>query len=473
MIVPLLAVAASAVVWCGVYRRLVGHPLDPVALTLYYVALLLLWRPFTIAAGLDTPFPTEVFAGRDVGGLVVGAQAAVVVWLLAMLVGARWMTPLVRPATLLFPRQRSSLAPHVVLALAVALSIAALAATAVLWARYGGPTGLIQVSKVDRSIAESRALRALPLMGALASVAAFWTVPRRAYGRRLVALGLVALNGYVNFTWGARDVQVVSLVALVAGSLLFGRRMRGRATDTRGLGWVRDPLWRRRLLLVAATALGAAFLLRLARDTALWGAAAPSIEGQGPLRAFAVATNNTLYDTLLLILDDWPDRQPFQGGRDFVDAAVAAIPSALAGAQEPFVSPAVRVAQTYVERNNGFPATAVGDWYLNLGWVGIVLGGLLSGILARAAQVALHRFREDPLVWGFSLVFMLRIFPGGVWVTSLPRWVAIGLPLVALAFALDLLRRRPARVPGPAPGAADRPGPGGTPTGRSPVPAPP
>jgi hypothetical protein len=470
MIVPLLAVAASAVVWSGVYRRLVGHPLDPMALTLYYIALLLLWRPLTLAAGLDTPFPTEVFAGRDVGALVIGGQAVVALWLLAMWVGARWLTPFVRPAMLLFPRRRTSIAPGVLLTLAVVLSVAALAATAVLWARYGGPTGLIQASKVDRSVTESRALRSLPLMGALLSVAAFYSVRPRAHGQRLLALGLVVLNGLLNFTWGARDVLVVSLVALVAGALLFTRRMRERSGEVQGLSWLRDPLWRRRLLLVAVLALGLAFALRLARDTALIGGAAPSIEGQGPLRAFSVATNTTLYDTLLLILDDWPDEQPFHGGRDFVDGAVTSVPSVIAGEQEPFVSPAVQVAQTYVNRNNGFPATAVGDWYLNLGLVGIVLGGLLSGVVARAAQVALSRFREDPLVWGFSLVFMLRIFPGGVWATSLPRWVAIGLPLVLLALALDLVsRRRPAGT-GPAPPGGDRRPTGALPPGSPPAP---
>ncbi|HET6392871.1 MAG TPA: hypothetical protein VFG13_08660 [Blastococcus sp.] len=474
MIVPLLAVAASVAVWCGVYRRLVGHPLDPMALTLYYVALLLLWRPLTLAAGLDTPFPTEVFAGRDVGGLIVGGQAVVALWLLAMFAGARWLTPLVRPTMLLFPRRRTTLAPRVVLTLAVLLSVAALAATAVLWARYGGPTGLIQAAKVDRSVTESRALRSLPLMGALLSVAAFYSVRPRAYGQRLLALGLVVLNGVLNFTWGARDVLVVSLVALVAGALLFSRRMRERHGDLSGLSWLRDPLWRRRLVLVAVLALGLAFALRLARDTALIGGAAPSIEGQGPLRAFSVATNTTLYDTLLLILDDWPDEQPFHGGRDFVDGAVTSVPSVIAGEQEPFVSPAVQVAQTYVDRNNGFPATAVGDWYLNLGLVGILLGGLLSGVLARAAQVAFARFREDPLVWGFSLVFMLRIFPGGLWATSLPRWVAIGLPLVLLALALDLVsRRRSGAGTGLSPPHEDRRRSGGLPAGSPPVPTPP
>ena len=39
MIVPLLAVAASAVVWWLVYRDLVRHPLDAMALVLYYLAL--------------------------------------------------------------------------------------------------------------------------------------------------------------------------------------------------------------------------------------------------------------------------------------------------------------------------------------------------------------------------------------------------------------------------------------------------
>src|SRR3712207_3505919 len=48
VIVPLLAVAASVVVWAVVYRSLVHHPLDAMALTLYYLALQLLWRPLML-----------------------------------------------------------------------------------------------------------------------------------------------------------------------------------------------------------------------------------------------------------------------------------------------------------------------------------------------------------------------------------------------------------------------------------------
>ena len=120
----------------------------------------------------------------------------------------------------------------------------------------------------------------------------------------------------------------------------------------------------------------------------------------------------------------------------------------------------MQLAQTYIDRNNGFPATPVGDWYVNLGFPGIVLGGLLSGLVARAGQFAFRRFLRDPLVWGFSLVFMIRIFPGGVWATSAPKWVAIGLPIIAFTVLVNLFVRR-AREDGetsPAPTAAGRRG---------------
>jgi hypothetical protein len=189
-------------------------------------------------------------------------------------------------------------------------------------------------------------------------------------------------------------------------------------------------------------ALVLAFSLRAARDTVLWGDLAPTIEGQGTVRQVAVATNNTFYDALLLYLDDWPDRFDFTGGADFVDGSVAAVPSLVVGPQEPFVSPAVQLAQTYIDRNNGFPATPVGDWYVNLGFPGVVLGGLLSGLVVRAGQHAFRRFLRDPLVWGFSLVFLIRIFPGGVWATSAPKWVAIGLPIIAFTVLVNLFLRR-------------------------------
>jgi hypothetical protein len=440
VIVPLLAVAASFVVWGLVYRSLVRHPLDAMALTLYYLALQLLWRPLMLAVGLDSPFPTLLFQERDTESLLVLGQAVVVLFLLALWAGARLLTPLVRPVAVLFPQPRAALSPRTLVLLTVVLTAAAFAVTVALWIRYGGPAGLLQASKVDRDIADSRALRTIPMLAALLGVAAFFTV-RKAPLLRLFVLGLIVVNGYLSWTWGARDVPVLSVVALLAGALIFGETGRRAARRPDG-HWLRDPRWRRGFLLVPVIALLLAFTLRTARDTVLWGELAPTIEGQGTVRQVAVATNNTFYDALLLYLDDWPDRFDFTGGADFVDGSVAAVPSILVGAQEPFVSPAVQLAQTYIDRNNGFPATPVGDWYVNLGFLGVALGGLLSGLVVRAGQFAFRRFLRDPLVWGFSLVFMIRIFPGGVWATSAPKWVAIGLPIIAFTVLINLFLRR-------------------------------
>ncbi len=464
MTVPLLAVAASFVVWGLVYRSLVRHPLDAMALTLYYLALQLLWRPLMLATGLDSPFPTLLFQERDTESLLLLGQAVVVLFLLALWAGARLLTPLVRPVSVLFPQPRAPLPPRTLVVLAVVLTVAAFAATVALWFRYGGPAGLLQASKVDRDIADSRALRTIPMLAALLGVAAFFSV-RRAPLLRLFVLGLIAVNGYLSWTWGARDVPVLSVVALLAGALIFGETGRRAARRPDG-HWLRDPRWRRGFLMVPVVALLLAFTLRTARDTVLWGELAPTIEGQGTVRQVAVATNNTFYDALLLYLDDWPDRFDFTGGADFVDGSVAAVPSILVGPQEPFVSPAVQLAQTYIDRNNGFPATPVGDWYVNLGVPGIVLGGLLSGLVARAGQFAFRRFLRDPLVWGFSLVFMIRVFPGGVWATSAPKWVAIGLPIIAFTVLVNLFLRRARedQEVSPAPPPAGESGVGAEPT---------
>ena len=440
MIAPLLAVLASAVVWALVYRSLVRHPLDAVAITLYYLALQLLVRPLVLAVGLDEPFPTTLFAERDVEALLLQGQLAVTLFLLALWAGARLLTPLVRPVAVAFPQVRGPLSPRTLVVLAVVLTAAAFLATVALWIRYGGPAGLLQASKVDRDLTDSRALRSIPMLAALVGIAAFFSV-RRAPLQRIAVLGLIAANGYLSWTWGARDVPVLSVVALLAGALLFGTAGRRAAARPDGR-WLRDPRWRRGFLLVPVIALLLAFSLRAARDTVLWGELAATIEGQGAVRQVAVATNNTFYDALLLYLDDWPDRYDHTGGADFVDGSVAALPTVLVGSQDAFVSPAVQLAQTYIDRNNGFPATAVGDWYVNLGHAGIVLGGLLAGLVARAGQFAFRRFLRDPLVWGLSLVFMIRIFPGGVWATSAPKWVAIGLPLIAFTVLVNLFVRR-------------------------------
>ena len=121
-------------------------------------------------------------------------QAVVVGFLLALWAGARLLSPLVRPVSVLFPQFRGPMAPRTLLVLAVVLTAAAFVATAALWVRYGGPAGLLQASKVDRDIADSRALRSIPMLAALLGVAAFFSA-RVITLQRVLMFGLIAVNG--------------------------------------------------------------------------------------------------------------------------------------------------------------------------------------------------------------------------------------------------------------------------------------
>lgn len=452
-------IVATTVIWWWIYKQVVRHPLDPMAITLYYLALQLIWRPAVLALGLDTPFPTEVFAGRNVAYLMTSTQLMVILFLVSLFVGARLLGPLPRLAMPAFPRTRHTLSRRELLLIAVAITGLALLVTVQLWAKHGGPTGLLRASKVNHDLVSSRALRSLPLLAALFSAAAFHTPNRLGgRGRRSAALLLVVINAYLSFTWGARDVPVFSAVILLGGSLLFSQKSRERA---RRLGdrLAYDNRLRRRLVVVAVAGIGLAFGLRTARDTLLWNGVAPTIEGQTAMRQIAVATNNVFFDTSLLIVGDWPDTYRFHNGADFVDGVKVSLP----GSHTEFTSPAVSVAQTYLDRNNGFPATPLGDWYLNFGRLGVLLGGLFSGFLIRAAQMSLSRFEHDPLTWAFSVILMGRVFPGGYWAVSAPKWVAFAVPMIAMSIAINLVfdtRQPPAVVRRKPPGmpAASNPG---------------
>ena len=428
-------IVATTIIWWWIYKQVVRHPLDPMAITLYYLALQLIWRPAVLALGLDTPFPTEVFAGRNVSYLMTSAQLMVILYLVSLFVGARLLGPLPRLAMPGFPRTRHTLSRRELLLIAMSITALALLVTVQLWVQHDGPTGLLRASKVNHDLVTSRALRSLPLLAALFSAAAFHTSSGSSgRGHRSTALALVMLNSYLSFTWGARDVPVFSAVILLGGSLLFRRKSRERASRL-GTRLAYDRRLRRRLAIVAVAGIGLAFGLRTARDTLLWNGVAPTIGGQTAMRQVAVATNNVFFDTTLLIVGDWPDTYRFHNGADFIDGVKVSLP----GSHTQFTSPAVSVAQTYLDRNNGFPATPMGDWYLNFGRIGVLIGGVISGFLIRAAQMSLRRFEHDPLTWAFSVILMGRVFPGGYWAVSAPKWVAFAVPMIVMSLAINLI----------------------------------
>ncbi len=400
----------SWAVWLVALARTSWNVGSVATLTIAIAGLDLVIRPTELALGLDRPFPDELWQGSEWLGSLVRAQLAVVVWIVALLVGRSLVEPFraVRaPRRLLPDTDRAGWLAALMAALGVA-------AVLPLWIRFG-PTGLAAVAK-SQTVDLPLVLR-FPAVGAayLGAAVATDRVLRRRRGLHapspVVPATAYLLGALVSFSWGARDAAVFAL--LVVPVVAFAGERRLTSDALRRL--------RRRmpaLVLGALLIVGVGLGLRSVRDQAIAGRSLIETE-TSTLRQVAVATNHTRYDAFLLVMAD-AEHLERPGLGEAVDDAVSVVP--LVGGA-PVELPARTIAAAYVDgRRNGWPLTAVGDWWYLAGPVGVVVGGLISGVVVGLFDRVLAGLDPSRRAVGLALAVL--------WVTTVasPGGWAIGTP---------------------------------------------
>jgi MFS family permease len=88
---------------------------------------------------------------------------------------------------------------------------------------------------------------------------------------------------------------------------------------------------------------------------------------------------------------------------------------------------------------------AVGDWYLNFGYAGIVFGGLLSGLIYTGLMAAWRRAPLTPFMLASIMCVVVFVVPTGFQALTPARWLQWALPLLICARYLDY-RNKPVDV---------------------------
>lgn len=431
-----------------VYRSGSRWPLDVVGLWCAGVVLLYVGRAVLLALGLDQLSPEASFGGSR--GPLVAANLLLVVWLVMVAAGIQlsYLSSRVVPGWV--PVMTRHPDPRRLVRTAALLTLLGTLATVALLAIHGGFSGLIRASKVDKVLAGIFVVRVVPEMAALVSVAAYLDVRRRCgtrWGvrerrRAVTAVAMAVVSGVWVFAWGSRDTLAIVALALVAGSFVF------RGPDLRRSGRPRRRRWPLPLAVACTVVLVLAVGLRVVRDVATAGEVNSSIAGQELVRQVSVATNAVQYDALVLAVRDWPAVEDHRGGQDFVAGAAGVVPRALWPDKPEHVAPGAWFRQRYEPwTRNGWPMGATGEWYLAFGRIGVVVGGLLSGILLGFAALALRNSGRHPLAFVLSLAMSLQVLLLGVHVQTPLRWVAWCLPFLLLGRHLEVARPAP-RYPG-------------------------
>jgi hypothetical protein len=157
--------------------------------------------------------------------------------------------------------------------------------------------------------------------------------------------------------------------------------------------------------------------------------------------------------TLMILLDGVPDRLPFQLGEPYLANFLAAIPRTVYPGKPPVGTEVFSRAffEDLLAGGTSIPTSLVGEFYLNFGVVGIVVGCVVVGVLLRAGYSWLRRNRARPEVvttYAFlcgSLMPWIRgdTFGPTVFFLSavVPMWLIVGLSRDRSAASLDVRNR--------------------------------
>ncbi len=395
-------------------------PTDVVLVFLLMYSLFYGLRPLLFVLGLDVPEPEGFFDPATVATVLTVTIVGVTIFLAAALAGVVIFTGSgLRGWGPFFVSGRVSMRRSVRLTAGVTLLATLISGYLVV--HFGGVGSLVTAAKFDQALAGLFVLRIAPALGAILAVGTFL----EAYARRerlvVLVFGLVCavLNACYVFLWGSRSVLVVIGAAIVLG---LHRRSRARAAQRPA----RRPVVLR-LLVAAVLVVAVAGGLRMVRDQLINGQVQAVYADAGTWRQVSLGTNAVYFDAAMLAFRDWPSQHAFRNGEDFKVGALGVVPRSIWPGKPQDVAPGSWFRQVYQpEKVNGWPMGAAALWYLNFGWPGLLLGGLLSGLVIGAVSAAQRRKPDNGFnsAAGVAIgVFVIALGVESGWLVSAVTWL--------------------------------------------------
>jgi len=238
------------------------------------------------------------------------------------------------------------------------------------------------------------------------------------------ALGLLVLCVMIMFTMGDRGGIIYSLFVLVVTYHFSQRRIPFRWFALAALSLAS-------LLLVLGTLRDAAFASRdvdvwTAMEQAQWG------PGQSWARLITEYMNLSSIDHLLVVIQDF-NTSNFHYGSDFLVGLKGVVPRSLWPDKPEAINLGIWFRDTYLPGKSGKPITAIGGWFINFGYLGVILGLMLSGFVCRVLWEYMRCASFRPWTVLFYVAVFFNVTSWGVITTTMPMAIILWVvPLLVL-----------------------------------------
>ncbi len=314
---------------------------------------------------------------------------------------------------------------------AVVFSLGAVLIGLQLLARYGSVQGVIYASKISKDLAGTFAVRQVVGLGAFLASVAFLTEFQKGHLiKGLIFGGFFLTNLFVFSLWGSR----LEAFVMLSGAMLFvvarGGTITGRALVTFAFYGA--------LLLGGATFL---YIYRLAELAGSWEVAL----SRDLATTTAVSLHMTRFDSLMLVVQDFLTTLTSREGEDFFNGLIMAIPRAV-WPDKPAQLLIGQWFRQWYEPNavNGWTVGGPGEYLVNFGIVGVLIGGIVYGLLLTIIHNGYKKMgMTAPLSVMTSFILVLIVVPEGSIIQMIPRIILWCIPIWTLVLVARV-RLRPA-----------------------------
>lgn len=381
-------------------------------------------RPIMFIFNLDRPFPYEWFDSKP---WLMMADAILVSAVWSLVMGATYLlTYNFVPNRYVLPKA-GYVHPSRVVWIGFFLTLINLFCTMWLVKQQGGVASFVFAVKISKDLAGAYLFREI---GTLAVVFLMWpllavgrameekTISLRSYRKSICCIIILILsNFFVNYLWGNRYNIAVLLLAIFAAWHLHVRKIRFS-----------------RLIVFGIVVIFLMNALKTLRTYFISSVVGRDVSANFPFWTELSSSLHMIeFDALMLALRDVGERFPYRDGADIVNGLLSWVPRSLYPEKETFHT-GKWFAQMYdPSRRNGWPVTTQGDWFMQYGWFGILMGGIVSGLAIATFDSHYRDLRKNSasaaLVSGFAFsIFYSGVsfaFPQRVVLLLIPVWICI------------------------------------------------
>lgn len=345
-----------------------------------YLSLLVvffLFRSGLLILGFDKPFPEDMFTGQIEASHYLKGLFGFLIWVITFILLMVIHRPAILMSDLVSSPQKEARALEVAIYLTFALSTVYFVSAAI---QAGGIERLLFYVRINREYSFGF-LSSVPPVGLMVS-AGYLAL----YERKMSILAISVVLALYQFSLGDRSGVIFALVVYCLSGFYSG--------NTRLFS----------LVISIPIIFVLAVLSKWYRNVHQLGF---SLSDTGVLRDISSSLNLNIYDCYYLAISRIEDLGGFRLGYDLYLGFIGLIPRVFWSGKPDVINTGVWFAQAFSNRSMGTPISALGEWYINFGFMGFVVGALITFYFVKLALFLVPKYKSFYLIIGTISVFQV------------------------------------------------------------------